>query len=158
MEKFITDVMGDFYFRGAYQGCTIIYGKRFQIESPDVLLKKFSDGKIGNVPEQSLISIYMEYIQTMYANDAYEMAKQLKILKLDVNPIYTAKELFEFGFNLKDIYRKNYFVQWVLRMDKDQLLFKPESDLIIERDLFINSNIEKYASLQTSSEPGAAVA
>jgi len=100
----------------------------------------------------------MEYIQTMYANDAYEMAKQLKILKLDVNPIYTAKELKDFGFNIKDIYSKNYFIQWILRMDKDQLLFKPEEVLIRERDLFINSNIEKYASLQTSSEPGAAVA
>jgi hypothetical protein len=148
MEKFLTDLMGDFYFRGNYKGSTIIYGKRFQIESPDQIWKKFTEGKIGHIPEFMLKNILLEWIQASYANDPYEMAKQIKILKADPYPVYDADELKTLGFSLKDIYFKIYFTQWVNMINQDQLLFLPIDKLITDRDGFINKNIEKYASLQ----------
>lgn len=152
MEKFLTDLMGDFYFRGQYKGSTIIYGKRFQIESPDQIWKKFTEGKIGHVPEFMLKNILLEWIQATYANDPYEMAKQIKILKTDPYPVYDANELQVLGFSLKDIYFKIYFTQWINMIDQESLLFKPIDALILNRDTFINSNITKYANLQTSEQ------
>jgi len=152
MEKFITDVMGDFYFRSEYQGSTIIYGKRFQMESPDQIWKKFTEGKTGNIPEFMLKNILLEFIQASYANDTYEMAKQVKIFKTDPYPVYTANELKNLGFSLKDLYRKIYFTQWINQLNQDNLLFIPYDSLIIQRDLFINLNIETYAELQINSQ------
>jgi hypothetical protein len=156
MEKFVVDLMGKFYFP-IYKGSTIIYGKRFQIESPDQIWKKFTEGKTGHIPENILRNILLEYIQATYANDAYEMAKQVKIFKTDPYPIYDANELKTLGFSLKDLYTKIYFTQWLSTIDTDEMLMLSYEQLILNRDTFINANITKYASLQNDSKPVATI-
>jgi hypothetical protein len=152
MEKFMTDMLGEFYFGRNYKGSTIIYGKRFQIESPDQLLQKFRDAKSGNIPEVSVKNIYMEYIQTMYSNDPFEMSKQIKILKLDPYPIYTAPEIKNLGFSQEDVYRKIFFLQWLTQLSQDEVLFQTNEALIQSRDEYINLNMQKYANLQNGSQ------
>ncbi len=152
IEKFMTDIIGKFYFRFTYKGSTVIYGKRFQIESPDQLLTKITEAKGGNIPFQTVSNIYMEYLQTMYSNDPFEMARQTKLFKLDNYPLYTAKELKAIGFTAQDIYSKVAFDQWANLLTIDELFFTPIDKLISKRDLFINEKIEKYEVLQRSSE------
>ena len=151
MEKFQTDLMGTFYFRNAYKGCTIIYGKRFQIESPDQLLKKLTEAKQGQIPAQTVTNMYMEYLQTMYSNDLYEMSRQIKIFKLDVYPLYTSMEIKELGLSVIDVYRKILFDQWVNLLSIDEIFFTPIEELISKRDSFIKSKIKEYEVLQRSS-------
>ena len=151
IEKFITDIMGDFYFGKSYKGSTIIYGKRFQIESPDQLLEKFGKAKQNNVPSQTVKNIYMEYLQTMYANDTFEMTRQIKMFKLDLFPVYTSVELKGLGFPITEIERKMLCEQWMSLISTDELITKPIETLNEQRDTYININLKTYAEVQGNS-------
>jgi hypothetical protein len=157
VEKFITDILGAFYHGGSYHGSTVIYGRRFQLESPDALLKKYSDAKTTGIPEEILENIYMEYLQTAYAEDSFEMAKQVKKFKLDPYPIYTASDLKNLGFVKEEIYRKVFYMQWISTIDLNTLLFSKEQALIEQRDNFIINQIKKYAKVQDDLQRTQAV-
>jgi hypothetical protein len=158
MEKFLTDTIGRFYFNGAYKGSTIIYGKRFQIESPDQLMEKLTKAKQGLVPWQTVKNIYVEYLQTLYSNDIFEMTRQTKLFKLDIYPIYTTGELKNLGLSLTDIYKKIFFEQWTNTLSVDDLFFKQLEELMKIRDTYINEKLRTDAVLQDDSEPAGAVA
>lgn len=143
MEKFFTDLMGQFYFGLAYKGSTVIYGKRFQIESPDQLMERLTKAKQGLIPWQTIKNIYLEYLQTMYNNDQFEMARQIKLFKLDPYPVYTVGELKDLGLELKDVYSKIFYEQWSNLITVDKLFFSDMSLLESERDEYINSKVSK---------------
>jgi hypothetical protein len=152
IEKFFTDLMGKFYFRNLYKGSTIIYGKRFQIESPDQLLEKLAKAKQGNVPSQTVKNIYMEYLQSMYSNDIMEMSLQIKIFKLDLFPVFTVNELKDIGFPLEELYKKLLFDQWIVSLSNDKILTENLETLTSERDDYINLKIKSNATLQRNSQ------
>lgn len=151
VEKFFTDLMGWFYFKFAYRGSTVIYGKRFQIESPDQLMEKFVRGKEGKIPWQVLINIFMEWIQSTYENDPFEMSRQIKIFRLDPYPCYTAGELKEIMGDSAAI-KKISFEQWINQISTDEIIFQDMKLLSTNRDLFINQNLTYEQSLQRSSQ------
>lgn len=154
MEKFVVDLMGMFYFGLNYKGSTIIYGKRWQIESPDQLLKRLSEAKKGNIPEQTIRNMYIEYLQTQYGGDSFEMSKQMRMFTLDYYPIWTTLELKDLGVGIQEIYRKLYYWEWVKSLSNNELLFTEKKTLEAQRDIFVNLKIEENGNLQTSSNTG----
>ncbi len=141
IEKFITDMMGLFYFEGSYDGCTIIYGRRYQLESPDEILAKLGKMKADNIPEHIQRNKYKEYLQAEYANDAYEMTKQIKLFNLDIYPLYTASELSAINMPKEEIVKKLIYIQWLNTINDNDLLFLPIESLKSNRDEYINSQI-----------------
>ena len=141
IEKFITDLMGLFYFGNAYQGSTIIYSRRYQLESPDEILAKLAKMKTENIPENIIRNKYKEYLQAEYSNDPYEMSKQIKLFNLAIYPLYTAKELSGMNIPQEEIFRKLYFTDWTNSINDNDLLFEKEKALINKRDEYINTKI-----------------
>ena len=137
IEKFITDLMGLFYFGNAYQGSTIIYSRRYQLESPDEILAKLAKMKTENIPENIIRNKYKEYLQAEYSNDPYEMSKQIKLFNLAIYPLYTAKELSGMNIPQEEIFRKLYFTDWTNSINDNDLLFEKEKALINKRDEYI---------------------
>lgn len=141
VEKFITDLIGQFYFGLFYKGSTIIYGKRYQIESPDQLLKRLAEAKAGNIPEQTIRNIYIEYLQTQYGSDSFEMSKQMRMFLLDYYPIWTASELKDLGINSTEIYKKLFYWEWVKTLSNNEILFITEDVLKSQRDFFVKEKL-----------------
>lgn len=141
IEKFLTDLMGQFYFGINYRGSTIVYGKRYQIESPDQLLKRISEAKLGNIPEQAIRNIYIEYLQTQYGADSFEMSKQIRMFTLDYYPIWTVSELNNLGIDKNEIYKKLFYWEWIRTLSNNDILFIPEETLKLNRDIFVQEKL-----------------
>ncbi len=153
-EKFFTDLTGFFYFGDAYKGSTIIYGKRYIFKTYDQQLEEIIKSKQANVPEIIIHNQIIEYLQAKYDNDSFEMAKQIKIFKLDPYAIWSIKEMKDFGFSSEDINKKILFIEWINSLDNNILLFSNENKLKTLRDDYISINLKKEenADLQRSSE------
>jgi hypothetical protein len=142
VEQFFTDVLGSFYFSN-YGGSTIIYGKRYQLESPDQLMVKFTTAKAGHFPEQALQNIYTEYLQAEYSSDSLEMSKQLKKFRIDFHPLYDTKEIKDLELDPKILYKKLFTNEWFQTLSQEQILFTKESELIAQRDEYIQEQLSK---------------
>jgi len=160
MEMFITDLMGYFYFGNTYQGATIIYGRRYQLESPDEILSKLGKMKTDNIPENITRNKYMEYLQSEYANDSYEMTKQIKLFNLDPYPLYTAAEMSTMNLMQEEIFRNLYYIDWSNTVNDNDLLFIDIETLKTQRDEYIKTKLEiinlkqqENAKVQGNSNP-----
>lgn len=109
-EKFTVDMMGQFIYPQSYKGSSINYGRRFLIETPDEIWEKYEKARTANAPVSALNDILREYYQARYASDSIELAKYLKLMRVeplvhisimnaktllgDQSPMYLKKLLF----------------------------------------------------------------
>ncbi len=158
VEKFITDLLGAFYFGLTYKGSTIIYGKRYQIESPDQMLIKLTDAKKNGAPEQIVMNLYIEYLQTQFGSDSFEMTKQMIIFSLAYYPIWNLSELKDLGLPDNEIRKKLLFWEWIESIPQNSLLFTRKEILEKQRDEYINLKLKENAYLQADSSTIGAIA
>jgi len=64
METWITDMIGSFTYQQGYHGADINYGRRFLIETPDIIWNKYSDARIAGAPITTLNLLLTQYYQT----------------------------------------------------------------------------------------------
>jgi len=145
IEKFITDTIGRFYYGLGYKGSTIIYGRRYVVESPDQIINKLAEMKQKGVSENIQRNKYKEYLQAEYNNDPYEMTKQIKIFDLDLFPLYTTKDFSDMGLE-KAMIEKLLFGEWIKTIPDNELIFEDKKKLQNDRDIFINEKINKYGT------------
>jgi len=82
-EKFMTDVIAEFYIRENYKGSSVNYGRRFLVEPPDVIWKKYETAKLNNAPKISLDYLLIQFYQSEFKNDAKQMIVSQKGLKIE---------------------------------------------------------------------------
>lgn len=113
METFITDLVGMKLIGKGYKGASITYGKRYLIETPDELWKKYQDARDNGAPTAILDDLLNDYLQSRYSANAMELQKQLRFIAVEPSPHITITEMGLFPEFPPDIMlRKIYFQEW----------------------------------------------
>lgn len=136
MEKKMTDFIGIFLF-GDYKGSSINYGRRFLVEPPDVIWKKYQEAKTAGAPKVTLDYLLMQFYQAEFANDLESLTIAQKGMKLETFIHSTDKEVKELGINSEDLKAKFYFSDWFKTVPQIDLLSKPVEILTKEYETYL---------------------
>jgi hypothetical protein len=86
VEQFLTDVLGDFYFPGSYQGSIVNNGRHFAIKTTDELLKEYQDAIVNDLPTTQLNEILTDYYHSMYMRSPQRL--NAAIVKMKTKPFF----------------------------------------------------------------------
>lgn len=123
------------------------YGRRYIIESPDVILNKYNESKEKGDPVTILDRLLNEFIISKYKSDLYMQAVQLKKARLEPY-IHQTVEQVNSLFGKKEAYKKAIFADFWDISDHS----KPIEVLENEFNSFVESEIVKYNILPSKAE------
>ncbi|MDP4151183.1 MAG: hypothetical protein Q8943_17385 [Bacteroidota bacterium] len=120
--KFVLDKIIQFNIAETYAGSSVNYGKRFIVESPDVIWNKYSDARESGASPEVLRDLLTEYYEAKYSSDPVKLAIVLKLM--DVEPFVhnTILEVQEFKPADEDWKAKLYFSQWRATLNDAMIL------------------------------------
>lgn len=111
------------------KGSSINYGRRYLLETPDIIWTRYSDARAKGASVSILDGLLREYIETKYVGDPISLAIQTKLMALEPFvhlTIAQAEPLIELEL---DYVKKLYFGQWVNSLRKNELLVMNEVQL-----------------------------
>jgi hypothetical protein len=110
--KFILDCLVRFSITATYQGSSISYGKRFIVEPPDVIWKKYSDARVAGASSEVLDDLLMEFFESKYAADPVKLDIKVKMMQVEPFVHCTVLEVQEFKPADEDWKAKLYYEAW----------------------------------------------
>ena len=123
VENFIVDCLGKFYYSESFS-CTITYGKRYALESPDAIWTKYETARASGSNTSVLDELLTEYYYSKYDNNSIELNKYLKLMKLEPFIHLSLKEAKDLILNVDDYNRKVYYGQWLNQLNPNELIYK----------------------------------
>jgi hypothetical protein len=137
IETFITDCIGQYFFATAYKGCSINYGRRFTIESPDTIWEKYDVSRKNMSPVSALDALLREYLYAKYENNSLELIKELK--KIDLEPFihYSPANVQSLQIAEIDYLKKVYFSEWEKTVSENEWIYGSAKSLNAKFDAWI---------------------
>ena len=121
---------------------TILYGRRYLIETPDELLNKYNEYKEKQAPALILDRYLTEYLTSKYKNDPESLSINLKKYKVEPYPHYTVEQVNEI-LGAKDAYEKIEFLEWWLEQEEKYIIDNDIETLKKDFDTYINLNYKQ---------------
>jgi hypothetical protein len=137
MEQKMTELIALFYV-GSTDDISINWGKRFMIESPDAIWKKYIDAKTKGAPKTALDYLLNQFYQSEYANDAESLVTSIKRIKLEPFIHLTEKECKDNGITGKDLTAKFYFNEWIKNLEDGYVFVTDIKKLKTEFQAFVD--------------------
>lgn len=145
IEKFITDAVGQFYYQSSYKGCSISYGTRYGIEGPDTIFKKYQDARSQGAPDSVLDALLLEYYESKYSTNNMELAKQVKLMKVEPFIHLTVSQAKSIIPSPVDYNKKLYYLEWLNTLADNEVIIKPVSQLV--------RSLSEYAATKEIPKP-----
>lgn len=139
LEKFVTDAIGTFYFENSYQGSTIINGRRYLVESTDVIWDKLTKAIKNRMPIVHISDISKEYIESRYSNNEFQMEIMLKLLEVEPFTYMSVQDVISLGLSDTEIKKKIYFQEWYANKTEAELTLKDKQTLKLDLEEFIKT-------------------
>lgn len=115
-ENKVIEFMGRAMFPDNFKSAEVKYGKRFLIETPDVLWEKYITAKEKKAPISTLDHLYEQYLMAEYHNDMAMMKHKLKEFYLEPYVHYSILDMAGTATQ-KQIQEKLLFSQWNAQAD-----------------------------------------
>jgi len=138
MEKKMTDLIGVFYLK-VYKGSSISYGRRYLVESPDVIWKKYEEAREKGVSKVALDCLLIQFYQSEYSNDIINLAIAQKSIKLEPFIHKTDEELVALPVTDEDKKAKIYFNEWFKTVTELKLLSQDTQKLASEYETYLKT-------------------
>lgn len=122
------------------------YGRRYIIESPDVILNKYNESKDKGDPVTILDRLLNEFIVSKYKSDLYMQNVQLKKARLEPYIHQTVEEVDKL-FGKKEAYKKAIFADFWEIADHSKSI----EELNIEYSAYVEAEIAKNSILPDKS-------
>ena len=124
LENLMVDIIGKFYLQGNYEGSSINYGRRFLVEPPDVIWKKYLDAKEKGSPKVSLDYLLIQFYQSEFKDDKKSLIIAQKGIKLEPFVHKTDEEINSLPVLDTDKIAKYYFNEFWKNVNKQDILIK----------------------------------
>lgn len=138
MEQKMTELIALYYAKSA-NDISINWGKRFQIESPDAIWKKYQSARQQGSPKTALDYLLNQFYQSEYANDAESLVTSVKRMKLEPFIHLTESEVKGLGVTGIDLITKIYFNDWVKSLDDGYIFVTDLNKLRAEMSTFMKT-------------------
>ncbi|WP_341216989.1 zinc finger-like domain-containing protein [uncultured Wocania sp.] len=139
IEQKLTEFQGKIMYKDLFKKASVRYGKRFLIETPDVLWEKYLHAKDKQSPISTLDYLYKQFLMAEYHNDNAMMQSKLNEFNLEPYPHYSLEDLQGIA-SIKQIQRKLLFCEWnsLQEVDYSNDFNKLKDDF----DKYVNDNLE----------------
>lgn len=127
-EKFIIDSIGAFLFPTGFGGCRVAYGRRFMVEGPDVIWRKYEQARKMGAPMGTLNDHLVEYYEAKFQSNPLELARYLKMMRVEPFIHLTVSEAFAV-VGPEEFAKKLYFAEWASTIKEVQWLTTPDDIL-----------------------------
>jgi hypothetical protein len=123
-EKLMTNIIGKFYIRDNYEGASINYGRRFLVEPPDVIWKKYETAKEKGSPKISLDYLLTQFYQSEFKDDKKNMVIAQKGIRIEPFIHKTDEQINSLPVQDLDKTAKYYFNEWWRTLKSQDILLK----------------------------------
>lgn len=113
VEESLANYMGKIMYKELFKGANIKYGRRFLIETPDVLWDKYIKAKEAQSPISALDYLYTQFLMAEYHNDPVMLDQKLKEFYLEPFAHYSLEDLQNVA-TPEQIQRKLLFSEWAV--------------------------------------------
>jgi hypothetical protein len=137
-EKLLTDFMGKFYFGKLYENCSVNLGRRYMIEKPDELWKKYLESRAQGAPVEKLDDDIIEYYESKYANDTKTLEIQKKLFYSNEYRHLTIDEAKSLPPD--EFYKWVFHSPWVATLDEKTIKENTYDQLRSLKQIFITKN------------------
>ncbi len=138
MERKMTHLIGIFLF-GDYSGASINYGRRFLVESPDIIWEKYSKARTSGAPKVTLNYLLMQFYQSEYANDIESLTVAMKGVQLEPFVHTSDADLKNLITDKTVLKQKYYFNEWFKTVPNIDLLRLTVDELKALFETFLNN-------------------
>lgn len=136
-ENALVEFMGLAMFPEDFKQAKIKYGRRYLIETPDILWEKYTTAKEKQSPISTLDYLYRQFLMAEYHNDVILMERKIKEFELEPYVHYSLSDLKDMA-STKQIQKKILFSDWVHDADFDKDVKELEKDF----NKYVNLNID----------------
>ena len=112
-----------------YGGASISLGRRFMLETPDTLWKKYSDARTAGASYSVLNELLMEYLNAKYNSDPVGLFMAEKLMYVEPLVHNTIQQVQAFGCAPEDYKAKLYFGEWLSTIDDTAIMKGSIEDL-----------------------------
>lgn len=151
MEKRITKMMADFYTSGQVNGIDITYGRRYLIEAPDAVWKKYQSAKNGGAPKVTLNNLLLQYYQSEYSTDSRTLAIMTKAMVIEPFVHKSDEQVKALITDNQQVLKKIYFNEWFKTLTDDDVIFKSVEELDKQLTDYV---LERQPSKSSGSQVG----
>ena len=139
IHTWIIKMFADFYVPLSFRGVSVSGGRRFILETPDQIWKKYTLGKTDGISEERLDSILQEYVEAEYQSNDLLRDYHLKVNTIDPLPHTALLELQ--GLMVPEIHKKRkvYLNEWLNTKMKVEVIERKYDDLIKDLDNYIKT-------------------
>jgi hypothetical protein len=138
-EKLMTDIIGKFYIRDNYEGASINYGRRFLVEPPDVIWKKYEDARKSGSPKISLDYLLVQFYQSEFKDDKQNMSIALKGVKIEPFIHKTDEQINSLPIEDLDKISKFYFNEFWRTLQPQDILISETDTIKSKFDRFLKN-------------------
>lgn len=112
-----------------YKGCSLSYGRRYMLESPDAIWLKYSDARTKGAPQSVLDAMLNEYYDTNYQSDPVGLAVAKKLMYVEPFVHFAPAVLKNLSPDPADYAAKLYFSEWLSTLEEGTLLSQNVDEL-----------------------------
>ena len=113
VEQTLVEYMGKIMYKDLFKSATIKYGRRFLIETPDVLWDKYIKAKEAQSPISALDYLYNQFLMAEYHNDPVMLDQKMKEFYLEPFAHYSLDDLKGIA-TPEQMQRKLLFSDWAV--------------------------------------------
>jgi len=140
-EELIIDIVGLFYARENYEGASVNSGRRFLVETPDVVWGKYQKARETKAPKISLDYLLLQFFQSEFKNDIENLVVYKKGLILEPFIHKTDEEIQSLPVGDEDKKKKFYFSEWWKTLKTEEILRTDTYKLDEKLNEFIKTKI-----------------
>ena len=134
----IVNFIGQFYFPETFEMAIVQYGRRYLIETPDQIWKKYLESKTDNAPVSTLDLLLFQYYESEFRENEQLFIYETKKARLEPFVHWDIDTVKDLNVNQTDYYKKLYFSDWMHRQTVRE---------VIETDLDkLDEELTKYAT------------
>lgn len=137
VEGMLTEFICKIMFRDLYKSSKVKYGKRFLIETPDVLWQRYLSAKEKQAPITTLDYLYEQFLMAEYQNDLAMMQRKLNEFYLEPYPHYSLSDISNVASPMQ-VQKKILFSDWNSLETTDYSM--PFEKLKTDFDNYVNDN------------------
>ena len=138
-EQLMTDIIGVFYLRDNYEGSSVNLGRRFLVESPDVIWSKYEKAKQNGSPKIALDYLLTQFYQSEFKDDKMNMIVAQKGIKIEPFIHKTDEQINSLPVADEDKKAKFYFNEFWRNLNKQDIVLKDTENIKKEFDKFLNT-------------------
>lgn len=143
-ETALVRYMADAMHPGLVSDISIKYGKRFLIETPDVLWEKYITAKEKKAPQSTLDYLYRQFLMVEYHNDTAMLEQKMKEFNLEPFVHYSLMDLKGIATS-EQLQSKLLYTEWVtedIDFTKDFETLKTEFETYVKNNLKVEERPE----------------